>query len=179
MKKVSFMDILDVDDRLKEKVRQWRNKTEVRKAMIAQHIITKDEHCNWIESLRKNNACKFWVVFFKDVPIGAAYFSNIKYRELISEWGFYIGENEYRGKGLSKMILFRLLEIFFDEMQFKILFTKVLSKNIIAVNLYKKFGFREKYLKSSESLKDISLFEFSKDEWRKNKKRFKDEIKYK
>ena len=142
MRKIKFENILKVNDEIKEKVRQWRNKEEIRKHMLNQHIITKEEHLNWIESLKNRDDWKFWVVFIDEIPIGSVYLQNIDFKNLTSEWGFYIGEDDFKGKGLGKYILFKLLEFYFEEMKFEVLFTKVLSDNIAALNIYRKFKFK-------------------------------------
>jgi len=175
MSNLELVDILAVDDELKEKVREWRNKEEVRKYMLTQHIITEEEHSKWIKNLRHKNDYKGWVVFVDNTPIGLVYLQNMNHGELTSEWGVYIGEDAYRGKGLSKCILFKLLEMFFDEMKFKTLSTKLLSKNIVALDLYKKFKFREIDKLPFEGKEKIILLKFSKEDWVKFKKSLRDE----
>lgn len=174
MEGIKFVNILKVNDEIQEKVRQWRNKEEIRKYMLSQHIITKKEHLNWIESLKNRNDWEFWVVFVDEIPIGSVYLQNIDFKNLTSEWGFYIGEDNYRGKGISKYILFKLLEFYFEEMKFEILFTNVLSDNIAALNIYRKFNFKiiNNFLNSQ---REVILLKFTKKDWSKQKERLKNE----
>ncbi len=165
MRKIKFVNILEVDDKLRKRVREWRNKEEIRKSMLNQRIITEKRHFAWVESLRNRNDSKFWIVFVDRVPIGSVYLQNIDYEKLTSEWGFYIGEDSYRGKGLSKCILFKLLKVFFEEMKFEVLFTKVLSGSAVALNLYKKFNFEEMNKLSFKNQEKILLLKFSKKDW--------------
>jgi len=177
MKEIKFENILKVNDEIKEKVRQWRNKEEIRKYMLNQHIITKEEHLNWIESLKNKNDWKFWVVFIDEIPIGSIYLQSIDYKKLISEWGFYIGEDDFKGKGLGKHILFKLLEFYFEEMKFEVLFTKVISNNITALNIYKKFKFKmiNDFL---DNQRKVVLLKFTKKDWSKWKEMLKNEYFY-
>jgi len=167
MTDIEFINIIEVQEELKEKVRQWRNRDQIRKFMLAQHIISKEEHLQWIKDLRHRNDWRFWVIFLRDIPIGSVYLQNINYEKLTSEWGFYIGEDAYRGKGLSKFILFNLLEMFFNEMKFNTLFTRILSDNIVALNLYRKFKFREIERSFSKNRGEVILLGFSKEDWMK------------
>lgn len=169
---IEFIDILQVDDELKEKVRQWRNKEEIRKCMLNQDIISREEHFKWLEGLKRREDWKFWVIFVNKIPIGSIYLQNINYRELTSEWGFYIGEESYRGKGLSKCILFNLLKIFFDKMKFKTLFTKILPNNTVALNLYKKFKFKEIDKLPFKNKKEVILLKFSREDWEQFREEF-------
>ena len=178
MRDIKFVNILKVNDEIKEKVRQWRNKEEIRKYMLNQHIITKEEHLSWIESLRNRNDWKFWVVFVDEIPIGSVYLQNIDFKNLTSEWGFYIGEDDFKGKGLGKCILFKLLEFYFEEMRFEVLFTKVVSNNTVALNMYKKFEFKiiHSFL---DNQRKIVFLEFTKNDWLEQKEKLKNECLYK
>ena len=172
MNGLKFIDILSVDDGLKDKVRCWRNKEEIRKFMLSQHLISREEHFRWLESLKQRTNQKFWIVFVNDIPIGSVYLQNIDHRQLTSEWGFYIGEENYRGKGIAKLILYKLLNLFFDAMQYETLFTKVLFSNTAALKIYKDFNFIE-VSKSSDNNREISNLQFSKADWLKYKKDLK------
>ena len=158
---LEFIDILTIDDGLKEKVRCWRNQDNVRKFMLKQHIISKKEHLAQLSGLVKDT---FWVVFINDNPIGIVNLQNINREKLISEWGFYIGEEDYRGKGFGREILYKLLDRFFGRMGFETLLTTVLSSNATAIRIYEGFGFE----KTSEGF--AITFKYTKDDWLKYKK---------
>ncbi len=168
MKKIRFINILNANDKLKEKVRQWRNKEEIRKFMINQHIITKREHFKWIESLKHRNDRKFWVVFFNNIPIGSVSLQNMDYDKLTSEWGFYIGEDVYKGLGLGAIIEYNLLEYFFLKLNFTTLFGIVLDTNLVVLKMHKKFGFkiigREKKIIEKKK-HTIILISIKKNDW--------------
>ncbi|GEM_PF-2089973 len=160
-----FVNILETDRVIREKVRWWRNKQDVRSCMLSQSIISQEEHAQWLAGLSKGSVNKFWVIFWRDVPIGAAYLQNIDYDRSTSEWGFYIGEEAYKGRGVGKKILFNLLEKVFDKMAIEFLFTKVLSTNGSAIHLYKKFYFSEKSRLLLEDGREVIIFEFARSAW--------------
>ena len=165
MTDIKFVNIIEVPEELQEKVRQWRNRDNIRKFMLTQHTISKEEHSQWIEDLMTRDDWKFWVVFFEGAPIGSVYLQNMNHKDLTSEWGFYIGEDVYKGRGLGKAIFFKLLNIFFDDMKFATLFTRILSDNTVALALYKKFKFREIKRSSFEDKREAVLLGFSKEDW--------------
>ena len=172
MNDLKFVDILSVDDELKDKVRRWRNKKKIRKFMLTQHLIGREEHLRWLESLRQKDEQKFWIVFADEIPIGSVYLQNINYTQLNSEWGFYIGEDAYIGKGLGKRIVCKLLKHFFEVMNFDVLSTKVFSDNIVALKLYRKFKFVEAGRLPGDSGKEIVVLSFSRADWIKWKRDF-------
>lgn len=168
MKEIKYINILKVNDEIKEKVRHWRNKDEIRKRMINQHIITKEEHFKWLENLKSKNDCKFWVVFLNNIPIGSVNLQNMDYGKLTSEWGFYIGENNYRGAGIGAIIEFNLLEYFFNILKFENLNGTVLEKNTLVIRMNKKFGFKvvgreKKIIEKKEHT--IILLSIKKNDW--------------
>jgi UDP-4-amino-4,6-dideoxy-N-acetyl-beta-L-altrosamine N-acetyltransferase len=169
MNHIEFIDILSVNDELRDKVRQWRNKESIRKFMLTQHQISEEEHLKWIKSLSHNDKKKFWVVFANNIPIGSVYLQNISYRGLSSEWGFYIGEDAYTGRGLAKYIVYKLLKDFFEVMKFNVLFTKVFSDNDLALKTYRRFKFAEVGRSCDNSGRKIVTLSFSKSNWEKYK----------
>jgi len=169
MTKIAFIDILETDRAVIEKVRQWRNRDDIRKMMVTQHLISEDEHAGWLAALKNRNDCKFWVIFVDGAPVGAAYLHNIDYQRSRSEWGFYIGETSHRGKGIGKRALFKLLEIFFCEMKFKELITKVLSGNAVALGMYKKLDFKEIGRSNFKDGEEIIILQLDRDRWIKMK----------
>ena len=170
MNELCFVDILDVNRDLKFKVRSWRNDDDIRTYMLTQHIISQEEHLRWLNSLKGNERQKFWVVFCGEIPIGAVYLQNINQNERVSEWGFYIGEKDYRGKGLGKRILYKLLLEYFESMKFETLITIVLSRNIRALKIYEKFYFRKTKTSVTCDNEESIRLEFTKNDWLKHKK---------
>ena len=141
--------------------------------MLNQNVISKEEHSWWLDGLSRRKDSKFWVVFLNTVPVGTAYLQNINYETATSEWGFYIGEDEYRGKGLGRQILFQLLEEVFNGMGLVILKTQVLSGNDAAIHLYRKFHFIEKKRFLSHDGRDVLLFEYTSQDWARTKEELK------
>jgi UDP-4-amino-4,6-dideoxy-N-acetyl-beta-L-altrosamine N-acetyltransferase len=173
---IQFVNILETDLKIKEKVRKWRNKETVKNYMISQNAVSGREHLNWLNNLKESKSNKVWVIFIYDSPVGAAYLKNIDFKNLCSEWGFYIGEDSFRKKGYGKKILYELLKKYFEEMEFNELKTLVLRDNAVALKIYKKFGFREKNIYKVED-KNVLELEFHKKDWNKERNRLWHECK--
>ena len=168
MNAMRFVNILEVDPSIQEKVRVWRNKDEVKNWMFNQGIISVEDHQKWLKALAVRNDREFWVVFVGEIPVGAAYLHDMDHDHKISEWGFYIGEGAYKGRGLGKHILYKLLVEFFDVKRFTMLRTKVFSANEAAIHLYRKFFFQEKERFLDNGTK-VCIFEFTQALWQKFK----------
>jgi UDP-4-amino-4,6-dideoxy-N-acetyl-beta-L-altrosamine N-acetyltransferase len=169
MNDIVFIDVLGVEDTLKERVRQWRNLDDIRKCMLNQHIISEEEHLKWIESLQCSDTQKHWVIFAGDIPIGSVYISDIDQDKSTVEWGFYIAEKAFRGKGYGAAIIRKLLKIVYDDLCIRTLITRVLSSNIAARKLYEKMNFIETGTYAFDESSEVIVLSFSKDEWSRGK----------
>lgn len=166
---VVFKNILEVDAELQREVLSWRNSEDVRRFMIHQHDITLDEHQSWLQRLATEKTQQCWVVFMDEDSIGTAYITNIDWKSHRCEWGFYIGNPEYRGKGLAKLVLFKFLEKIFVELKLEYLLTRVFLENIAAVTLYRKFGFRELKQEAVDGDRNLIAMEFTAKDWNARK----------
>lgn len=175
---LEFENILNVEKRLQEKVRIWRNNEEIKKYMFTNHQISKEEHNRWIEKLKNDENKKAWIIKNDKKPIGFVQLLNIDFINRTTEWGFYIYDKKARGKGFGYASLLKLMKIVFEEMNLEKMCTKVLENNNIALKLYKKFGF-ENEGKLKEKLdrdgKEISVYimSISKEKWENIKKQVK------
>jgi hypothetical protein len=171
MKKIKFINILDLDSSIIELIRHWRNSDVVRRYMYRSHYISKEEHLKWFEELKleKGNR-KVWIIYYEEIPVGVINLFNIDYENKITDWGFYIGETAYRGLGIGSISLWRLMEYVFDKMNFQKMYTSVLENNSDALSLYKKYGFKEegrlrKHIIKGGKYIDVFLMGILKEEW--------------
>lgn len=67
--------------------------------------ITKEDQLNWFNSLPTQSKYKIWGLSADNIPIGVCGF-KIQEDEHIAEYWGYIGEADYRGKGLGRVMLF-------------------------------------------------------------------------
>jgi UDP-4-amino-4,6-dideoxy-N-acetyl-beta-L-altrosamine N-acetyltransferase len=153
---LEFEDISKIDDLKKlELIREWRNKEEIRKFMINDHKITKQEHKKWLDKIRNDGKYKAWFIKYKKKPIGLAYLTEIDYENKLTNWGFYIADETMRGKGIGFATLYKLMIKVFDEMGFKKMKTTVLKNNKIAIKLYEKMGFKKEGKTKQQLMRDM------------------------
>jgi UDP-4-amino-4,6-dideoxy-N-acetyl-beta-L-altrosamine N-acetyltransferase len=167
--KIEFENILKVDKKLIEKVRQWRNNEQVSKYMYTNHFITNEEHQKWIEKLQKNKTSKVWIIKYESKPVGIVSLSKIDNINKMTEWGFYIAEQFVKDKGIGSAVLFQLIEHVFYTLNLEKMKTLVLANNQIALKMYKKFGFKKIQIKDKIQRDDktinIFIMELNKKDW--------------
>jgi len=181
---LDFVSISEVDEELIEKIRNWRNQPKIRKYMYNNHIISKKEHKKWIRKVKNNDETKVWIVYQDETPIGVMNLKDIDHKNKITDWGFYIGEEKYRGLGLSKHMLYNLMKLVFADMNFRKMYTTVLENNEIALNLYKKMGLEidgclKDHLIRDNRLIDLYLMSVFEKKWRRKKSDLKNKYELK
>jgi len=75
--------------------------------------------------------------------IGLTFLKNINNINRSAEFAIYIGDINSRGKGYSKEATLETLEFAFLNLGLNRIYLKVLEKNNVAYNLYKKVGFKK------------------------------------
>ena len=181
--KLSYMPIQEADEEVFEQIRIWRNREDITKYMYSNHYISEEEHRNWYEGIKVKKDTKFWIIYYQALPVGIVNLSDIDFKNRITNWGFYIGDEKYRGMGLSKIILYHLMTYVFEKMEFHKMHTTVLGNNSIAKNLYEKMGFKQegllkKHLLRDEGYIDVFIMSILDEEWDIIKNNFKNNPKF-
>ena len=168
-----YSNILEVGEAIQERVRVWRNSTRIRKYMISQNEIAVEEHRAWLSRLLKDGGSQIVrVAFCADVPIGIITLKDIDRKSERSDWGIYIGESGYEGRGFGREMLDDLLSWGFEEEGLNRLFTSVTADNAPAIGMYLRAGFHfegrfEKHIIRSDGEKvDLLWVALFRPDWR-------------
>ena len=123
-----FQD-LSLDE--KKEVLNWRNHPEIRKWMLDKNEISLKNHLNFIDNMPKNR------IYLKAWDLGVI---NFKILDEKVELGLHKNPNKNKvGNDLLKMAI----DYTFNELKTKKIILYVFEDNLKAINLYKKFGFKE------------------------------------
>lgn len=180
-KKITFVDIIDLNDEIKQKLRCWRNEEFVRENMFNQEIISKEEHQAFIKKLETDNSTKIFIAFRDNEPFGVL---NYHLREEDSlEFGYYLIDKKYINSGLGVLLEYDLLNHAFNNLKVKKVYCRTLTYNKKVINLHKKFGFvEEKTLKNiarkNDEFLDACMQAIYPDIWEIKRKKLEKVIKY-
>ncbi len=133
-----------------ENIIKWRNKDEVRRQFIYQKTFTKESHEKWIETMvDTGKVVQMMIVLSEnDKPIGSVYVRDIDMEHKKAEYGIFIGEEEYFGKGYGTEAAELMIEYAFSYLGLHKLMLRVYADNVRAIKSYEKAGFvKEAYLK--------------------------------
>lgn len=133
-------NFVNLDDKEKEIVRSWRNTDSVRIWSLSDHIISIDEHYNFIEKLKEDKHNFYWLVKKKDEYIGVIDLTRVDFNNKNAYLGIY--SNPYL-KGVGSLLMECLKEVAFNIANLHSLKLEVIEDNEKALNFYKKSGFKK------------------------------------
>jgi len=133
-----------IDLKIEEKIMvlEWRNEKLVRKWMYSSEKISEEEHFNFIEKLKMDNLNQYFLVSYQDKKIGVVYFNDISYKTKETFFGLYANPFE-KVAGVGRILAEVCIKYVFDILKLDKLKLEVFSENQRALNLYKKFSFKE------------------------------------
>jgi UDP-4-amino-4,6-dideoxy-N-acetyl-beta-L-altrosamine N-acetyltransferase len=129
MKYTKFQD-LSLEE--KKEVLEWRNHPEIRKWMLNKEKINFDEHLKFIENLEKSDK-----IYIKVGDFGVV---NFTLKNGYVEFGLH--KNPAK-KGVGRKLMEFGINYAFDKLKVSKIILYVYENNKKAVNLYKRFGFKQ------------------------------------
>lgn len=128
---------------------KWRNVDFVRNNLGTQDELTREVHENWFLNKVKTKEVYQYIIYEKstNTPIGSTLIKNINYNNLSCEFGIYIGEIYFLGKGYGSDAVELMKKLSFHHLNLNKIYLKVFSDNIQAIKCYEKIGYTYNYTK--------------------------------
>lgn len=162
-KRISFINLLDAEEKLKMQVRVWRNYDFVRENMFNTHIISESEHAEFLKRLQNIGSDRQFIAFFDAEPFGVLNLHlDIEGKRL--EFGYYLTDIKYVDGGYGAILEYALLNHAFFDLGLDTVFCRTLSKNKKVVSLHKRFGFD-----TSNPDEEVCFQSIGMDKWRERK----------
>lgn len=161
------INIKDTDNIIK-----WRNSPAVMNNFIIRKKLTKKQHICWLKNkVKKGLVAQFIAVDKKNnKEFATTYLRDIDKRHKKAEFGIFIGEAEYRGKGYGKIITQLTLDYAFNKLHLNKVYARVLNYNKPSYYMFKHLGFnRDAILRDDVKLKghyeDVYIMSLLKEEY--------------
>lgn len=146
---VSLMKIRDEDT---DSLVKWRNSAHVKENLYSQEDVTPEQHREWLRTKVDSGQCVQFVIYSKHdkVPVGTTFLKNIEAYHSRAEFGIFIGELGYLGKGLGGDATRLIVKYGFEELKLNKIYLTVFEHNYPAIRSYESVGFRRTGLMSEE-----------------------------
>lgn len=135
---IKLINFIDLNLEEKNMVLSWRNHPNIKKWMYTTDDILLKEHLDFINSLRNKKDKLYFVVRQNDEYIGVINFINITLNTL--DMGIYAKSTK---KGVGNILLEEIIKYSFESLKVKKILAEVFEENNKAINLYKKFNFKQ------------------------------------
>jgi len=154
MEHIQLLNFIDLGQKEKEMILEWRNHPEIRKWMYNQEKIKLEEHLNFIDSLKSRNDKLYFLVKKQDEYIGVVDFLDLDKKEIF--YGMYA--NPYsKILGIGRILNEISIDFAFNFLKAKKLKLEVFEDNFQVRNLHKKYKFKEVSQKYVNSKKVICM----------------------
>jgi UDP-4-amino-4,6-dideoxy-N-acetyl-beta-L-altrosamine N-acetyltransferase len=153
---------------------KWRNNPNVSSMLFDRGKFTIAKQRTWFEKNKKDKLRKQFIIVENKTqkPIGTVNLMNIDYENLHCDWGYYIGEAQYRMGGHAVEAEYLILKYAFCELGMNKVYCQTLSYNSKVISIHSKFGFKtdgilREHYKENGSFSDVVLMSILKDEFYK------------
>lgn len=129
---------------------RWRNQQFVRENFIYQELFTPASHKRWLRDVVETRKAEQFIIYVKSEKraVGTVYLRDIDLQNEKAEYGIFIGEKGWLGKGIGSEAAMLMTEYGFDVLKLHKIMLRVLATNKRAIGSYEKAGFeKEGYLK--------------------------------
>ena len=124
-----------------ENLVKWRNNPRVRVNLFSQDELTVDQHINYYHKYVVTGLVCQFVIVADGVDCGTSFLKNIDNVSKKAEFGIFIGEDSFRGKGIGEIATRKTVEYGFESLKLELIYLSVLEDNYAALNSSKKAGF--------------------------------------
>lgn len=121
---------------------KWKENENLRNMIGTNFPINELEHQKWFENKMLDKNGRIFIIEENfQVPIGLIGFNKIDWINRNAELFIFIGDKQYRGRGIGEKATKKLIEFASDNLNLVMIYLKVFSFNSSAIKLYEKLGF--------------------------------------
>lgn len=120
---------------------RWRNSDFVRKRFLYRALFTAESHNNWMKTQVETKKVYQFIINCDGKDVGSIYLRDVDLVNRKAEYGVFIGEEDYLGKGVGKAATKLILDFAFAQLKLHKVYLRVLSDNIGAIKSYESSGF--------------------------------------
>lgn len=124
-----------------ESLRLWRNDFETSIYLRKIDYISQEQQLQWFENYLRQPDIYFWSVVKEKILIGALSIYDVSEQQA-NIGKIMIGNKSERGRGYGYMALTMAMAIGFEKLNLEVINLEVHEKNLPALSMYKRAGFR-------------------------------------
>ena len=133
----TFHNFITLNEEQIKQIWEWRNHPDIRKYMYNVEYIPLESHLSFVKGLVERQDVVYWLVYYKDNPIGVINLTSIDYLNSKSELGYYMTP-EKMNSGLGVDFVYHTILFVFETLRVTELFGSIHedNKNAIILDSY-------------------------------------------
>ncbi|MGI9467103.1 MAG: GNAT family N-acetyltransferase [Rubripirellula sp.] len=141
-------------------LRYWRNLDHVRRRMVFQEIIGRDQQRKWFNELN-NDRVNYFIYSLDDNDIGSVHLTTLDSHEKTFEAGIFCGDPDFLRHWINMWACIRLYNYAFLELGFETAYATIRKDNTSAHSLNRSLG----YVSLSEETEGATRLTLTKDNY--------------
>ncbi|MFD2442707.1 UDP-4-amino-4,6-dideoxy-N-acetyl-beta-L-altrosamine N-acetyltransferase [Bacillus sp. CGMCC 1.16607] len=163
------MEFVPVKEEHLELILKWRTSDFVTRYMYSDIEYDLDKQRNWYQFIKSDPNSHYWVLEYKNEPIGLVSITDINQRDKRAYWNFYIGEPSF--SMLGGFIGPYVYNFVFQNLNIQKLMGEVMEENEGVRKLHVKQGAREvgyftDHIYKYGKYHNVYVFEMTKEMWK-------------
>lgn len=135
------MKIRKIEPGDSENIVRWRNQPFVLENFLDRQKLTVEKHNEWYEKMVLSGKVHQFIIVENGRDIGSVFLKNVDFDNFKAEFGIFIGEKEYIGRGYGTTAANLICEYAFSTLHLHKIYLRVLADNLRAIKSYEKVGF--------------------------------------
>lgn len=83
----------------------WMQNEKLKDSFLLDREVSHDSHRNWFEGVQKDETQRMFAIYYEGEHVGNIGLKNVDLKNKNAESWIYLGEVEYRGKGIARKAL--------------------------------------------------------------------------
>jgi len=155
-----------------EKIMHWRMLPEVTIYMYTDPQLTLEDQKRWYEIIKNYQTKKYWIINVDEDDVGLVGLYNIDKINRRCEWGYYLGSESVRGKGIARSVELSLHHYVFEVLNLNKLCSEVFAWNDFVIFIHQKYGSsiegkRLRHIYKNGEFHDIVEMAILRENWKK------------
>lgn len=153
MMKIRLVNVSDVDEAMRSRLRVWRNSDMVSPFFLLDQV-TEDQHRAWLERNIRGEDARACVIYADQVPLGLVYLPWFDRSARRGEIGIYLYERGFRELRPASAAYAGMMEQAAGELGLERLYARILEDNAASIRFHERMGFVRIPEKDGECGKD-------------------------
>lgn len=124
-----------------ENTYHWMQDQSLKDSFLLRKDVSRESHQIWFENVNNDETQLIFAIKYNDYHCGNCGLKNINYQNNNAELWIYLGNHDFRGKGIAQGAIQLLINHAFNDLKLHKIYSYVLESNKASLHAFEKRGF--------------------------------------